>query len=97
MLRLLLLKRSLAASRSTEKSNLSLCLPKQNSILFTSPAFEDAVHLLERSVFGLGQEEPNPQNTSEQEDGEEDIGPPLPSLEHGRNEESNGKVVDPVA
>ena len=56
-----------------------------------------AVLLLKSRILGLGQEKPDPDNTDCQEDRKEDVGSPLPGLKHGRHEERNGKVIDPVA
>ena len=59
-------------------------------------AAKDAVHVLERGVLGLGQHEPDPDEATHQEGGKEDVGAPGPGLEHGRDEEGDGEVIQPV-
>lgn len=72
-------------------------LLEQNAVLGTRVAAKDTVHLLEGGALGLGQGEVHPDDAGAKEDGEEDVGSPLPALEHGGNVEGDGEVVELVA
>jgi hypothetical protein len=73
-----------------------LCLSKELGIPLACVAAEHSVHLLESGILGLGKHPPDPEDADKEEDREEDIGAPLPGLEHGRHEESDGEVIDPA-
>lgn len=62
LLSLLLVRRS--SARGTKQANLGLGLSKKFSVLLSSTALENTVHLLERSILGLRQEEPHPKDTN---------------------------------
>lgn len=79
------------------EANFSLSLAEKFRILLSSVAAENAIHLLETGILGLREEEIDPEDTDQEEAGEENVCTPLPSLEHGRHEEGNSEVVDPVA
>lgn len=79
------------------QTNIPLGLAQQGGVFLVLLAAKDAVHLLETGILGLGQEEPNPEDADEEEGSEENVGAPLPGLQHGRHKEGNGEVVDPVA
>lgn len=79
------------------ETDVASSLLEHNAVLSASVAAKHAVHLLQGGTLGLGQAEVHPENAAEQEDGEEEIGSPLPGLEHRGHVEGDGEVVEPVA
>lgn len=77
-------------------ADLLLGFSEQLSISFTSLTLEYAVHLFKSGILRLRKAQPHPHYRASKKDAEEDVCAPMPCLQHGRNEESNGEVVEPI-
>lgn len=96
LLRLDINRLALGPPEKVDQADVALRLSQQPRVLGTRVAAKDAVHLLEADVLGLGQVKVDPGDAGGEEAGEEDVGAPGQGLEHGRHEEGDGKVVEPV-
>lgn len=91
-----------ASSRSHARNeigqtNIALGFAEEFRVSLAGVTLEDAVHFFQGCALGFGQEEPDPGDADQEESREEDVSAPFPGLKHGRYEEGDGEVVDPVA